>query len=245
MSKQCTCGRSASYPFCDNTHKQPAGPVIQTINPHAFMYFNKDQAEDKKIVQISKFVSKPFSDRLIEVFEKDSLWQDVGFYKAKNLFHINFEEKDLADNWETLMSTTKRAVEAVFKSKVVMSSVYIQKWPEGSYGVKHNDTYNFDGSIANLRSKIASTLFLHSPFTGGDLEFPDHDVSIQPKLGSLYTFQGGPGNEHQITKITSGLRYTVISFWDFEDANYTEEEIKAMNSSEERWKNYIKTGEGL
>lgn len=245
MSKQCTCGRSKSYPFCDNTHSQPSGPVIQTINPHAFMYFNKDQSEDKKIVQISRFVSKSFSEDLMDVFEKDNLWQDVGFHKAKNLFHIEFEDKDLSDNWNILIDTIKRAVETIFKSKVVNSGLYIQKWPEGSYGIRHNDTYNFDGSIGNLTSKIATTLFLHSPFTGGKLEFPDHEIVIEPKLGSLYTFQGGPENEHQISEVTSGLRYTVIAFWDFEDSIYTEEEVKAMNESKAKWENYMKTGEGL
>lgn len=246
MSKQCTCGRSKSYPFCDNTHAQPATPVIQTINPHSFSYFNKKDSAENVAVQIPKFVSKDFSKNLIDNFEQDELWQDVGFYKAKNLFHIDFgTNQELSGLWEDLVSTIKRAVEIVFKDKVLNTGLYIQKWPEGSYGVKHNDMYNFDGSIGNLTSRIATTLFLHSPFTGGNLEFPDHDINIEPKMGSLYLFKGGPENEHQISEVLSGTRYTVIAFWDFESSTYTDEEIIGMQDSKKRWEIYMKTGEGL
>lgn len=246
MSKQCTCGRSQSYPFCDNTHAQPSHPVIQTINPHAFSYFNKKDSQENIAVQVPKFISKGMSKDLIDVFEKDELWQDVGFHKASNLFHIDFvDNKDLANLWEELVSTIKRATEIIFKDKVINTGLYIQKWPEGSYGIKHNDMYNFDGSIGNLTSRIATTLFLYSPFTGGNLEFPDHELVIEPKMGSLYLFKGGPENEHQISEILSGLRYTVIAFWDFESSTYTDEELKGMEDSKKKWENYMKTGEGL
>lgn len=253
MSKQCTCGRSEAYPFCDNTHTQPASPVIKTINPHTFTYFKNEEIDkDKfgisqnKIVQIPRFISKSFSKQIMDIFEADSLWQDVGFHKAKNLFHIDFfSNKELESTWEELVSTIKRSVELVFGEPVSKMGIYIQKWPEGSYGIEHNDSYNFDGSIGNITSKIATTLFLYSPFTGGKLEFPEHDISIDPKAGSLYVFPGGPENQHRITEVESGLRFTVIAFWDFDSSVYTKEQLDGMQKSKERWNNYMKTGEGL
>ena len=48
-------------------------------------------------------------------------------------------------------------------------------------------------------------------------------LSISPKAGSYIVFPGGVENIHGVTEITSGTRYTMVSFWDFADAEYSEE----------------------
>ena len=42
----------------------------------------------------------------------------------------------------------------------------------------------------------------------------------------LTVFSGGQGHEHEVTKVKSGTRYTVGSFWDNAGIVYTEEQKK-------------------
>jgi hypothetical protein len=44
----------------------------------------------------------------------------------------------------------------------------------------------------------------------------------------LAVFDGGHGNEHEVTVVESGVRYTIGSFWDKEGMVYSEERIKEM-----------------
>lgn len=238
MSKQCVCGRSLTYPYCDGTHKTPNNfPIVQTINPQTFTYFSKD--ENNPIVQIPKFISKDFSKQLIDLFNSDDKWQGVGFHKAKNLMKVpDSADEKLSKTWEDLLDTIKRATHLVFKKEIELQQVYVQTWPKDSYGVIHNDTHNYDGTISNINYKFATILFLYSDFVGGRLEFPAHNISIDPKQGSLYLFDGGAKNEHQVTTVEDGLRYTVIAFWDIAGTEYTDEQKIQMQASKDRWADY-------
>ena len=64
-------------------------------------------------------------------------------------------------------------------------------------------------------------------------------MKIEPKHGSIYIFNGGL-NEHEVLKVEDGTRYTIISFWDYEDSEYTEIELKAMELNQEAWSKHIK-----
>jgi TonB family protein len=135
--------------------------------------------------------------------------------------------------------SAENAVEKAFSTKVELQVAHGRIWPKGSYGARHNDTHNFDGTLHNINYKIATTLILHSDFSGGNLEFPDQDISIKGSLGSLCIFNGGPGNEHQISIIEDGLRYTIMMFWDYDGVKYTEEELKLQKESQNRWLGYL------
>lgn len=177
---------------------------------------------------------------MVLFFEKQDSWSKVGFHKAETLDVSSIiNGSEISEGWDKLIDTIKRSAEIVFGKSVINQTTYVQRWPEGSYGTKHNDTYNDDGTIGNISYKVASTIFLNNTFEGGRLEFPDHELSISPNYNSMYLFNGGPENEHQISMVESGVRYTIVSFWDFEDSVYTEEEINAVNKSREYWAKYV------
>ena len=71
-----------------------------------------------------------------------------------------------------------------------------------------------------------SFIYLNDTFEGGYLNFKNHDVKIHPKPGMIAIFAGGYTNEHEVTKVHNGTRYTIGSFWDNADATYTEEQVK-------------------
>lgn len=235
MTKQCICGRSATYPYCDNTHSVKHR-VIKNFNAKSFKYLQNE--ENNKVVELSGFISRQMSDDLIKSFKESASWEDVGFINTKTLMDIS-PNLAIHEDWNNIEESTKKAIEIIFNKKAKLQVMYVQKWNNGAEGVRHSDTYNFDKTPGNITYKIATTLFLHKDFTGGEVQFYNKEMLLNPKQGSIYVFNGGL-NEHEILKVKSGTRYTIVSFWDYEDSEYTKEEIKAMERSQESWSRYIK-----
>lgn len=141
-------------------------------------------------------------------------------------------------------------------SKIISQIGYhTQKWEEGAYARKHSDNTDEHGnSGAFTRSRYAAFLYLNDDFEGGLLQFPDQEISLQPKVGMLAAFDGGFNNMHEVTLITKGVRYTIGSFWDDreEDAYPQEirdawaEEMKKIREGQEierkEWQDLLKEG---
>lgn len=203
-----------------------------------FVYFKNEN--DSKIAAVPNFINTNLSTQIINSSELLESWESVGFYNVKTLMNTSFTNSTtLSTDFKVIVDSIKNKTQELFNKDIVLKTVYIQKWPVGSYGVKHNDTHNNDGTIGNIDYKISTILFLHSDFVGGNIEFPDQNIIIEPNKGSLYIFDGGQNNEHQVSKIESGLRYTIIGFWDFENSVYTEHELAMKLKSQEKWLKYI------
>jgi predicted 2-oxoglutarate/Fe(II)-dependent dioxygenase YbiX len=95
------------------------------------------------------------------------------------------------------------------------------KYPAGSYADPHSDSSELDGTPnAWQMNKYACILYLNNNYEGGAIYFPQHDLDIYPGAGSLMVFEGSHEYLHGVRKITKGDRFTILAFWDDEDATY-------------------------
>jgi predicted 2-oxoglutarate/Fe(II)-dependent dioxygenase YbiX len=58
----------------------------------------------------------------------------------------------------------------------------------------------------------SSILYLNNNYSGGDIKFTRHGVSVSPKAGTLLLFPSTDMYLHEVTEITSGIRYTFTLF---------------------------------
>lgn len=189
------------------------------------------------VFHVSDIVTKEESNKIIKYLEflVDSnilKWNQISFYDS---YAMGFWELDpnLAmfdlppDYFSKLKFKIKAASEEVLGRDLSEVSYHAQKWIEGAFAGFHSDNSDEHGNpTAFERSKYAAFLYLNEDFEGGILNFKNHDISIKPELGMLAIFAGGHGNEHEVTKIKSGTRYTIGSFWDNADSVYTDEQRK-------------------
>lgn len=55
---------------------------------------------------------------------------------------------------------------------------------------------------------------MNDDYEGGELYFPQHNgFEIKPKRGTMLIFSGTIDNMHGIKEVTSGTRYTHVTFW--------------------------------
>ena len=223
----------------------------------------------KDIVVYENFLDAETSAKLVKVLDKHVevgtiTWMPISFYESyssvlpeDNDEHVINEE--LSPN---IFSEIKQGIINAIASvhdldpeTVHQIGYHTQKWEPGAYARKHSDNTDAEGnSGAFTRSRYAGFLYLNDDFEGGLLKFPDQELEIQPKVGMLAVFDGGFNNMHEVSMITSGVRYTIGSFWDDrpEDA-YSQElrdawaaEMKETRAKQEieraEWQDLLKQG---
>lgn len=233
------------------------------------MNLNNKKRINKDLVIYEKFLTDEESKKIIEVLEKQAndekiSWMPISFYESYSSVLPQNDDPDLEIIGlpPTIFSDIKSGIiEAVAsvhdipKEKVVQIGYHTQKWEPGAYARLHSDNTDEHGKFGPFeRSRYAAFLYLNDDFEGGLLRFPDRDVEITPKTGTLAAFNGSHDNMHEVTMITKGIRYTIGSFWDDREESDYPEELRAAWKEEmqkirdaqklekEEWQNILKEG---
>ena len=223
----------------------------------------------KDIVVYENFIDADTAAKLVKVLDKHAelgliTWMPISFYESySSVLPQDNDEHVVAEGLSpTIFSDMKNGIINAVASvhdldpKIISQIGYhTQKWEPGAYARKHSDNTDEQGnSGAFTRSRYAAFLYLNDDFEGGMLQFPDQDINLVPKVGMLAAFDGGFNNMHEVTLITSGVRYTLGSFWDDreEDAYPQEvrdawaEEMKETRAKQEieraEWQELLKQG---
>lgn len=235
--------------------------IIECLDKNNFIYL-KDEKNSlgklgithNKIVEIPNFIKEDTAKKMIKYFEYLSdRWGDIAFYGSYGMGFADedpiLDKFDLPVNFFSLLRNKfKDAVEIIFDKSVRPNTSHAQKWEKGGFAHPHSDNSDFDGNPNSFSiNKYVAILYLNENYGGGELYFPDHSIDIKPKSCSLLVFPGGVENIHGVKEITEGTRYTMVSFWDYADAEYPKEvkdawekelkEIRKMQKKQrEEWK---------
>ena len=75
--------------------------------------------------------------------------------------------------------------------------------------VAHSDSWKVDG--VRVTPAITNILYLTSDFEGGELHFPDYDITFKPKAGDMVSFFSS--TKHEVRPVLSGRRITTQLFF--------------------------------
>lgn len=226
---------------------------VDTVDKSTFITY-KDEPNVKgelgipqnRIIEIPNFVTPECAESIINYIESYSEdWGDIAFYGSSGM-GIHPDDPRLADYnlppafFESLRKKFQEAIELVFDREVTANTSHAQKWDVGGFAAPHSDNSDFDGTPNAFEiNKYVGILYLNSNYEGGELYFPDHKIEFKPAAYSYICFPGGVENIHGVREIIEGTRYTMVSFWDFADATYSdekktawEEEIKEVRKAQ-------------
>jgi hypothetical protein len=106
------------------------------------------------------------------------------------------------------------------KETVYIDSLHIVRWPVGYELNPHADGENPDGTKHEFSWRNFGTVtFLNEDFEGGDLYLPNQGLTIKAKTGCSAIFPGTLEYLHGVSKITSGVRYTLASFLTYDKSH--------------------------
>ncbi len=84
----------------------------------------------------------------------------------------------------------------------------IKKYNTGQMMGPHADQNDGD---SNLNYSIIA--YLNDDYEGGEISFPNHNVTLKPNAGSLIIFPSSDPYLHESKEITSGIKYMSPGFW--------------------------------
>jgi hypothetical protein len=91
-----------------------------------------------------------------------------------------------------------------------LQSVEMLLYREGSHSPIHIDKSSFDGGKKWIRTGI---LFCSDTYEGGELKFPNLDMSVKLPKGSFISFPAGSDSQiysHGVSEIISGERISLV-----------------------------------
>lgn len=202
------------------------------------------------ILVFKDFLTKEESQKVIDVLEAQVAneklsWTPITFYESYSSVlpqdgDEELEQFGLPSNF--FSDLQNKIIDAVAEvhgktsSDIHKIGFHAQKWEPGAFAKEHSDNTDLQGNTGPFeRSRYAAFLYLNDDFEGGLLTFNKQNHTLTPETGTLAAFAGGFDNTHEVTLITSGIRYTLGSFWDDRDQSaYPQETIDAWDAEMKR-----------
>jgi hypothetical protein len=96
----------------------------------------------------------------------------------------------------------------------ISSEPFLIRWDMGSEMGEHIDDFSV------FHYHFAAILYLNDNYSGGEICFPDYNLTIKPKGNSLVLFPGNKYYSHEVLKNTSGERYTMPMWFKLNDSDF-------------------------
>jgi predicted 2-oxoglutarate/Fe(II)-dependent dioxygenase YbiX len=101
--------------------------------------------------------------------------------------------------------------------ELVFLRLFAQKMTEGGEVPSHTDnTDDFRSKERPRRENenyYSTLLYLSDDYEGGELLFPNLDIEMKPKAGTLVSFLGNEDFLHGVNPVISGERYNIVIFY--------------------------------
>lgn len=92
----------------------------------------------------------------------------------------------------------------------------ILRYPGGGEYKPHADADNWNSQTRQwervLDRDLSVLIYLNEGYTGGEIQFPNFGLSLQPKRGLMIAFPSDARYVHAARPVTSGVRYALVSW---------------------------------
>jgi hypothetical protein len=102
----------------------------------------------------------------------------------------------------------------------------IVKFEQGYAMHLHVDTL----SVSSLH--LASVYYINDDYSGGEINFPDHNLTIKPDANSLLLFPGNENYWHETLEVLENNRYTSTKFFKFSNSTFSGQTAKNHSEKE-------------
>jgi predicted 2-oxoglutarate/Fe(II)-dependent dioxygenase YbiX len=89
------------------------------------------------------------------------------------------------------------------------------------YGEGQHFSYHSDHGWSYI-STVSMVAYINDDYEEGGLRFDKLDLTIKPKAGDLYIFPSTYLFSHAALPVKSGLKYSIVTMTDYNDATHTE-----------------------
>lgn len=147
-----------------------------------------------------------------------------GFWESRVIRRSSLPDDIAGIAYDTVLNIQQEILKASGLPAIYPDCANFVRWDEGDYMGLHADGDYSDGSY-NWRL-YGAILYLNDDFEGGEIYFPEQDLELKPKPGTLVFFPGHRPYVHGVREITKGERHNFASFWTAEESRNILELLK-------------------
>lgn len=166
---------------------------------------------------VENFITEEESQILNCYIRTNSVWEKNAAHEVWNNRVHNvemFTEQEVKIVAQNIIDSTKHKIESLLNVELASNAPSIARWLPGNGQAPHADKQLPDGT-PNMypQNDISSLVYLNEDYEGGEIFFPNQEIQIKPPKNGLIFFPGDIFFLHGVTTVTSGVRYTMPSFW--------------------------------
>ena len=146
--------------------------------------------------------------------ETNEFWDKRTIPCFGNHIPINIQ----ALSWKYLKKVEKEIEKVADYSYVYCDNLNFVKWWDGYEQHPHADGEEPDGTPHPYPwRKFGCVYYLNNDYKGGEIYFPNFDLSIKPKPNTMIFFPGDVKHLHGVKNVSKGTRHTIASFWGYDE----------------------------
>lgn len=126
---------------------------------------------------------------------------------------FNHQFPNLQNENTIFLNTIRDKIKADFKltKEIWPDYLGLVKWENGDMQHPHADAE----PNAFYWRDFGCVYYLNDDYEGGEIYFPNQTITLKPKPNTLVFFPGNRDYLHGVNPMISGIRYTLTSFWTF------------------------------
>jgi len=178
------------------------------------------------IIPINNFLDKNSFLWLTDYARNTDRWEPANtpLWNNRCINLSNIEVPEVIGALENLYAGIKDKIVQNLKptGPIYPELLQIVRSPVADTNPPHSDSTGNDGEDNGTGFRVfSSILYLNREFSGGELYFPNQKTTITPEPNLLVIFPATFEYMHGVQAITDGMRYTVTSFWTYEQERDT------------------------
>ena len=180
-------------------------------------YYKKALIDPQSIIDLIEISDQSLTDETsIPKWQEWIASGDIPYsFGYQKIFHPSVEF-DINTNIQLINSTLRNAIINVSNDYAKINSINIgelmplsvSKYSTSKSMGPHVDDYE-DGEDPN----ISVVLYLNDNYIGGELHFPEQNITIKPQAGSIVVFPSVAPYYHESLPVESGIKYMSPGFW--------------------------------
>lgn len=126
-----------------------------------------------------------------------------------NAAKVSEVAKAIYDNCDDLLRSAVKEYKEIFKIQEEIKeaeSYSLLRYTTGQHYKQH-----YDGNIESKRV-ISVLIYLNDDYDGGEIEFPNFNLKIKPKRGTLILFPSNYAYSHIAHDVISGTKYVIVTW---------------------------------
>jgi len=151
----------------------------------------------------------------------DEHQSNISYWNKKCIYYKEIISEDVQYILKQACLAMKKYIEINTPNeskKLYVETPQLVRWRHGDVMTPHADNVEQDGVTPNTSPwrEFGGVIYLNSDFDGGKIYYPNLNIEVTPRTGMMVIHPANLKYTHGVSEVTKGKRYTISTFFTFD-----------------------------